>query len=73
MNNNYILDYNEVYRINFPDSTTFKFRLLTIKEVTYFNVLLEGGFLPSLLFMKIFLRNATWGAISLPLDLKADT
>lgn len=72
MNNNYILDYNEVYRINFPDSTTFKFRLLTIKEVTYFNVLLEGGFLPSLFIYEDIFEKCYLGSYSsLPLDLKA--
>lgn len=72
MNNNYILEYNEVYRINFPDSTNFKFRLLTLKEVNYFSMLLQGGFEPSLfiygdIFEKCYLGNA----FLLPENLKA--
>ena len=65
MNTNYILEYNEIYRINFPDDVSFKFRLLTLKEVNYYTVLLEGGFEPSFfiyedIFSKCFLGKASF-------------
>ena len=60
MNTNYILEYNEIYRINFPDDVSFKFRLLTLKEVNYYTVLLEGGFEPSFFIYEDILVNVFW-------------
>ena len=58
---NYIL-HNEIYSISFPNAERFEFRLLTLREVEYYDRLLKGGimlpfFVYELIFEKCFLGN----------------
>ena len=59
---NYIL-HNEIYSIKFPKAERFEFRLLTLREVEYYDRLLKGGvmlpfFVYELIFEKCFLGNS---------------